>query len=99
LSGKSDGTFTDRKVGTDLIPHSSGSSLAVGDVNDDGVPDLAGANGDLVSVLLARGDGTFDAEAVPMVVNEVRAVTFDTSAGGHAKLVVVTSVNTCPDGG
>ena len=41
-------------------------SLALGDVNGDGVLDLAVANGDFgssnVSVLLGNGDGSFQAE-------------------------------------
>src|SRR2546426_12347976 len=62
------------------------SSVAVGDFNRDGRPDLAVANygsnkqNDDVSVLLGNGDGTFQA-----------ARTFDT--GTYTAFVVVVDVN------
>src|SRR5204863_10215991 len=58
LLGKGDGTFrvaVSYPVGPELW------SVAVGDFNGDGRPDLAVANSvaDVVSVLLGNGDGTF----------------------------------------
>jgi hypothetical protein len=66
LLGKGDGTF---QTGTDFSAGGVPNALAVADLNGDGIPDLAFANmaansynsgtGGLVSVLLGKGDGTF----------------------------------------
>src|SRR5205807_9414060 len=60
LLGNGDGTFQAAKG---LTAGGNPSSVAVGDFNDDGVPDLAVANlgSNNVSVLLGNGDGTFRA--------------------------------------
>ncbi len=70
LLGNGDGTFQP------AIPYSTGAywadSVAIGDVNDDGVPDLVIADGcqmdgcenGAVSVLLGNGDGTFQPATV-----------------------------------
>jgi hypothetical protein len=56
LLGKGDGTFQAAvSYPLDFQPE----SVAVGDFNGDGKPDLAVANGNCVSVLLGNGDGTF----------------------------------------
>src|SRR5437899_152101 len=60
LPGNGDGTFqTAALYGVGLNPQ----SVAVGDFNGDGKPDLAVANAgsDTVSVLLGNGNGTFQA--------------------------------------
>lgn len=56
LLGNGDGTFqTHMEYATGNAP----VSVAVGDLNSDGKPDLAVANYSSVSVLLGNGDGTF----------------------------------------
>jgi predicted NUDIX family NTP pyrophosphohydrolase len=60
LLGNGDGTFQDAQTfGAGSIPR----SVAVGDFNGDGIPDLAVANegSGNVSVLLGNGDGSFQA--------------------------------------
>ena len=58
LLGNGDGSFQTRQ---DFITGSNPYSLAIGDLDGDGVPDLAVANAfsNTVSVLLGNGDGTF----------------------------------------
>src|SRR5271156_125077 len=86
LLGNGDGTFKGQ------VSYSSGarkaSGLAVADVNGDGIPDVivtnwygkSGSDG-TVSVLLGKGDGTFES-----------AVNYD-SGGKQANSVAVTDVN------
>ena len=60
LLGNGDGTF--QRPDHLSPPASSPESVAVGDVNGDGKPDLIVANydgGNTVSVLLGNGNGTF----------------------------------------
>jgi FG-GAP-like repeat/HYR domain len=83
LLGNLDGTFRQRKsFGADVLV--SPVAVAVGDLNNDGVPDLVvGQQGNGVAVYLANivedaatgkfhGDGTFVAEPAGALPNEVR---------------------------
>src|SRR5207249_3207890 len=58
LLGNGDGTF---RPATTVAAGGSPASVAIGDFNRDGIPDLAVANYyyNVVSVLLGNGDGTF----------------------------------------
>ena len=59
--GHGDGTFS---AAPDLVVGSGPYSVAIGDLNGDGRPDIAAVNSDghSVSVLLGNGDGTFTTE-------------------------------------
>ena len=62
LLGNGDGTF---QAQTTYATGAAPNSVAIGDVNGDGRPDLVVANSDsnTVSVLLGNGDGTFQAQS------------------------------------
>jgi hypothetical protein len=66
LLGNGDGTF--QKVVTYDSGGSEAYSVAVGDVNGDGIPDIVVGNGGNLGVLLGNGDGTFQ-PAVTLNVN------------------------------
>jgi FG-GAP-like repeat/PASTA domain len=61
LLNRGDGSFKAKRDYTTGGPYSHSISVAIGDLNGDGKPDLAVANwgADSVSVLLNRGDGSF----------------------------------------
>jgi len=58
LLGNGDGTFTAAPAGptANLVV---GNSLAIADLNQDGVPDIAYSNGSTTGILFGDGDGTF----------------------------------------
>jgi hypothetical protein len=96
LLGKGDGTFqSPQSYATGTNPY----SVAVGDFNGDGAPDLAVADyGDnKVNVLLTNGDGTFQA-ATPYAVGSpnvpgsqnIALAVGDFNADGHLDLAVIT---------
>jgi hypothetical protein len=76
LLGKGDGTFT---VGTPLglAGLSSTTLIATADFNGDGKPDLVIANNSIntFSVLLGKGDGTFQAPMVTSVISPLISLT------------------------
>jgi hypothetical protein len=110
LLGNGDGTFQPPQT------YSSGGSeaysVAVGDVNNDGIPDLIVANGcqtasqcvnGVVGVLLGNGDGTFQAAQTyssgGVVASSV--TTADLNRDGNLDLIVANQCldSTCGSGG
>ena len=64
-------------------------SVAVGDFNGDGVPDLAVAGGSGVSILLGQGDGTFQVgQSVPVGGDPYAVVAGDFTGRGTLDLAV-----------
>ena len=92
LLGKGDGTFTTvaASPATGYAPY----SIAVGDFNGDGIPDLAAANFEsrTVTVLLGNGDGTFKAAASPATSGDPESIAVgDFNGDGKADLAVPNS--------
>ena len=86
LLGNGDGTFS---TGQTYATAASGLSMAGGDFNGDGVPDLAIANygSNTVTVLLGNGDGTFTPAASPVTGLEPDAIIAgDFNADGNLDL-------------
>ena len=95
LLGKGDGTFTQVTVSPTVgyVP----SSLAVGDFNGDGIPDLAVANYEAgsVTIVLGNGDGTFTAASVnPSTGGDPLSIAVaDFNGDGKADLAVANSID------
>ncbi len=91
--GNSDGTFTPKKDqnGKDFPTGTSPTALVTGDFNGDGRIDLAVANraGNTVSILLGKGDGTFNAKNdFNTGTSPVALVAADFNLDGRLDLVV-----------
>jgi hypothetical protein len=92
LLGNGDGTFQDAQRFSTTATYPQ--SVAVGDVNADGLPDLAVANGGsfgaaAVSVLLGNGDGTFqDARTFPAGIYPRSVAVADVNGDGRLDLAV-----------
>src|SRR5258706_5512197 len=82
LGGLTHPAGAQRLFDTGLIPFDDGGgrSVALGDLNGDGKPDLAVANSSCLSVLLGNGDATFRARA-------------DYAAGGAGSFIAVGDLN------
>ncbi|MGE5277423.1 MAG: FG-GAP-like repeat-containing protein [Acidobacteriota bacterium] len=83
LLGNGDGTFAPP---VNLLAGTSPGSVAIGDFDEDGSPDLAVANGASanVSILFGNGDGTFaPAVQIGLASDPVSIVAFDFDGDGH----------------
>jgi hypothetical protein len=88
LLGEGDGTFGAK---TDFGTGSTLRSVRIADLNADGRPDLAVANGgsNTVSVLLGNGNGTFAAKTdFGVGINPISVATADLNADGRLDLAV-----------
>ena len=70
--------------------------IVAGDFNGDGILDLATVDGNSISVLLGKGDGTFSEKTGQPVSAEtnVSLITADMNGDGKLDLVVIDSTNT-----
>jgi len=91
--GKGDGTFEAAKpfctTGTPPTPCAAGSepvSIATGDFNSDGIPDLVVQDGSNVDVMIGNGDGTFQPE-----------VAYGTASGNYNIVVADLNLDGTPD--
>jgi hypothetical protein len=91
LLGNGDGTFQPPQTPQAFTVGSNPSSVAVADVNGDGIPDLVTANfgSPTVSVLLGNGDGTFQKpQTIPIDFFPSSVVVADVNGDGKPDLVV-----------
>jgi tetratricopeptide (TPR) repeat protein len=93
-----DGTFADTSQPAGLMSRSFGQGVAIGDVNNDGFPDLYVACIGPNHLYLNGGDGTFSESSVPTMEQNTAWTTScliaDLNGDGHADLY---DVNYCQD--
>ncbi len=90
LLGKGDGTFT--PTAQTLLTGNLPYSVAIGDFNGDGIPDLVTANAgsNTASVFLGNGDGTFAAGPTPSTgTNPIFAAAGDFNGDGLSDIAAV----------
>ena len=82
LLGNGDGTF---RVGTTLLLGNDLRGLAVGDLDGDGIPDVAVANhrNGTITILRGNGDGTFAARVDLAADSPVSVVLHDVDGDGN----------------
>jgi hypothetical protein len=99
LLGKGDGTFqtkVDYPTGSGGPGTMQPGTMQIGDLNRDGKPDLVTVNNiDTVSVLLGKGDGTFQAKVdYPTSNNPQTMQISDMNRDGKPDLVIVNNIDT-----
>jgi FG-GAP-like repeat/FG-GAP repeat len=96
MLGKGDGTF---QPAVNYVVGDSPTSVAVGDLNGDGIVDLAVSDtaGNQVSVLLGRGDGTFDLAGMYPAGLGARSVAIADFNGDGRLDLAVADQGTAPD--
>ncbi len=95
--GNGDGTF---RAGQTFTTHGSESfSQAIGDFNEDGIPDIAVADtgSQDVAIALGHGDGTFSLPVQYRVAYPWDIAATDVNGDGHLDLVTIYPGNFMPD--